>query len=469
MALTLANNVSSLVAQNNLNKTSSSLNTSLERLSSGLKINRGADGPAALVASEEQRAQITGLNTAIDNTNKAVSLVQTGEGALNQVSSLLDQVRGLALDSANSGVNDATTLQANQDQITNALNTITSIATNTTFGQTKLLDGSAGINATTSDAGVHFISADSSAAGTGNFTVKATGITVAQRATLTGGAYAAPTADESFTINGAVVNLSKGDTETSALSKINSVSSQSGVFAQDNGGKIELVTNQFGSAATISIGNISTGSVVGTSLNGGTAAAGVDVAATIGTTTVTGKGNELTYGGVKLSFDADQTDATHTKSLTPAADVAVNVTNGSLVFQIGSNANQTATIGFQDSRSTALGKGVTTVSGFASLNDINVTSQQKAQDSIKVIDQAISDISSFRGKLGSFQTNTLQATASNLQTQLDNTTAAESTIRDTNYAQETANQTKYQVQLQAGISALSSANQNSQLVLKLLG
>src|SRR5207237_10626304 len=106
MSLAINNNVPSLTAQNNLFRTSSMLAKSLERLSSGLKINRGADGPAALVISEQQRAQITGLKTAIDNTNKAVSLVQTGEGALNEINSLLNKARSLALDSANSGVQD---------------------------------------------------------------------------------------------------------------------------------------------------------------------------------------------------------------------------------------------------------------------------------------------------------------------------------------------------------------------------
>src|SRR2546423_13265670 len=107
MALAINHNIASLTAQDNLNRTSSSLAKSLARLSSGLKINRGADGPAALVISEQQRAQIAGLQTAIENSSKAVSLVQTTEGALNEINSLLVKVRGLALDSANSGVNDS--------------------------------------------------------------------------------------------------------------------------------------------------------------------------------------------------------------------------------------------------------------------------------------------------------------------------------------------------------------------------
>src|SRR2546422_9945552 len=112
MALVISNNVPSLTAQHNLQRTSNNLSQSLERLSSGLKINRGGDGPAALVISEQQRAQIAGLEAAIDNTSKAVAMVQTTEGALNEINSLLIKIRSLSVDSANTGVNDANTLAA---------------------------------------------------------------------------------------------------------------------------------------------------------------------------------------------------------------------------------------------------------------------------------------------------------------------------------------------------------------------
>ena len=148
MSITLANNVGALNAQQNLNRSTTSLNKSLERLSSGLKINRGADGPAGLVISEKQRAQIAGLKQAIQNSEKATSMVQTAEGALNEINSLLVKVRGLALDSANAGVNDSDTLAANQAEITNALASIDRIASNTQFGTKTLLDGTAGLNAT---------------------------------------------------------------------------------------------------------------------------------------------------------------------------------------------------------------------------------------------------------------------------------------------------------------------------------
>src|ERR1700684_3628295 len=108
MSLTIANNIASLSAQASLDSTSNALNTSLQRLSTGLKINSGADGPAALVISQEQQAQVVGLQQAISNTSEAVNLVQTGEGGLNEISNLLNQARSLALGSANSGVNDQT-------------------------------------------------------------------------------------------------------------------------------------------------------------------------------------------------------------------------------------------------------------------------------------------------------------------------------------------------------------------------
>ncbi|HUS40193.1 MAG TPA: flagellin, partial [Pirellulales bacterium] len=162
MALSIVNNVASLNAQNKLNNSSMSLAKSVERLASGFKINRGADGPAALVISEKQRAQIAGLNAAIANTEKAVSMVQTAEGALNEINGLLVKIRSLAIDSANTGVNDDDALAANQAEITNALETIDRIAANTQFGTKKLLDGTAGLNATSSNAFLADMNATSS-------------------------------------------------------------------------------------------------------------------------------------------------------------------------------------------------------------------------------------------------------------------------------------------------------------------
>ncbi|MFN5707932.1 MAG: flagellin, partial [Planctomycetota bacterium] len=173
MAIGVVNNSGSINAQNNLSRAQNSLNRSIERLSSGLKVNRGSDGPAALVISEKQRAQISGLKTAIDNADRAVSVVQTAEGALGEINSLLVKVRGLALDSANAGVNDEDALAANQAEIANALDTINRIANNTQFGTKKLLDGSAGKTGVASDSDVTFLKAGS-AASAGTYVVNVT-------------------------------------------------------------------------------------------------------------------------------------------------------------------------------------------------------------------------------------------------------------------------------------------------------
>ena len=207
MSLKLANNVGAIAAQHNLTRTSGALGKSLERLSSGLKINRGADGPAGLVISEKHRAQIAGLKTAIDNTEKGVSVIQTAEGALNEINSLLVKVRGLALDSANTAVNDTDALAANQAEISNALDTINRIANNTQFGTKKLLDGSAGLTGLTNDTDVTFLKATSDTTA-GSYAVAVT--TVGERAEVIATTAQGATAlaqDEVITVNGVNITL----------------------------------------------------------------------------------------------------------------------------------------------------------------------------------------------------------------------------------------------------------------------
>jgi flagellin len=140
-----------------------------------------------------------------------------------------------------------------------------------------------------------------------------------------------------------------------------------------------------------------------------------------------------------------------------------------LVFQIGANANQTAKVSVDKATSDQLGTGVSGLAtGVTNLSLIDITSFNGAQDSIKIVDQAINQISSLRGKLGAFQSQTLESMSNNLRSTLENTVAAESVIRDTDFAHETANYTKFQVLMQVGASVLSNANSTSQLVLSLL-
>ncbi|WP_437191304.1 flagellin [Planctomicrobium sp. SH527] len=469
MALTIANNVTSLNAQTNLGRASSALATSVERLSSGLKINRGADGPAALVISEKQRAQIAGLKQAIDNSEKAVSLVQTAEGALSEINDLLVKVRSLALDSANAGVNDADAMSANQAEITNALDTINRIASNTQFGTKKLLDGSAGIKGSASNANVQFLKGTSDTA-SGSYAIAVT--TAAERANVEAGTdqSAALAADENLTVNGVVISLNAGMTQAQVVNRVNEFTSQTNVTADVNAGALRFRSGNFGSAESINV--ISDVAAAGTSSGVGTTLmtdTGVDLVATVGGTSFSGVGNTLSVnsGAAKGVVFQVATSGADPVSTVTGAQGSITVSNESLTFQIGPNQNQTARVTIDRVDAASLGLGVTG-NQFANLSAIDVTSAGKAQDAIGVIDRAINDVTNLRGSLGAFQQNTLSSTANNLRTTLENTTNAESVIRDTDFASEIAEFTKNQVLVQAGTSILSNANQIPQQILSLL-
>lgn len=158
MSLVVNKNLSAMSAHRYLKLNDASFSKSVERLSSGMKINRAADDPAGLVISEKYRAQVEGLNQAIKNANDGISLVQTAEGALDEVTTALRSMRNLALHAANTGASDSSALAADQAQIEEAIATINRIANNTSFGGRKLLDGSSGVTGTTTDSDVTFIS-----------------------------------------------------------------------------------------------------------------------------------------------------------------------------------------------------------------------------------------------------------------------------------------------------------------------
>lgn len=467
MAMSLVNNVASVNAQNNLARTSNALGKSLERLSSGLKVNRGADGPAALVISERLRAQIGGLQTALDNTNKAVSLVQTGEGALNEINTLLNKARSLALDSANAGVNGTDAFNANQAELTNILSTIDKIANGTEFNGKKLLDGSAGIRVDSASTGLSVSASSTGAAVTGTYNV--TNITAAVKANETA-TFTALTAGQTgtITLNGVDIDLNETNAGTQAdfINTINNFSGQTGVVAgaSATAGDVDLVAKNYGSSGNfdIAVTGTTAGFTATTTTNGADLVADIDFNG--GTAiTVTGSGNSASAFGLTFSLGDDPA----TPFTTLATDSSAQITNNQLTFQIGANQGQKAVVGLDDARSASLGQGVAGNS-FANLSLVDISTADGADDALGVIDQAISDVSNRRAKLGAFQSNTLESNANNLRTTLENTTNAESTVRDTDFAKEIANFTKNQVLLQAGQTVLGNANQIPSLIASLL-
>jgi len=234
MSMVVYKNLSAMNAHRYLKLTESNFSKSVERLSSGLRINRAADDPAGLVISEQFRSQVAGLNQAIKNANDGISLVQTAEGALDEATTLLRSMRNLALHAANTGASDSVAVQADQEQIESAIATMNRIANTTSFGTRKLLNGSSGVTGSSSQSTISLIQGTTkTVAGTyavDNLTASVkgihqsdarTGIANFTNTTMTNGA-GVLAADSTLTLTGEIVNnqtilmsFSAGDTSAS--------------------------------------------------------------------------------------------------------------------------------------------------------------------------------------------------------------------------------------------------------------
>ena len=182
----IKHNIAALNAHRNLVNNNDVTNKTLQRLSSGMKINQAADGPASLVVSEKLRAQIGGLRQAIDNSEIGIAMIQTAEGALNEVSASLVTMRQLAVHAANEAVNDDEMLHADQEEINNILGMIDRISRDAQYGKKHLLDGSRGANGVTSGANLEFVSANEQTKGSGLGGYKIEVVEAATRSKLTG-------------------------------------------------------------------------------------------------------------------------------------------------------------------------------------------------------------------------------------------------------------------------------------------
>jgi len=481
MSFRINHNISAINANRWLAMNDSAMSKSLERLSSGLRINSAGDDPAGLVISENMRAQITGLNQAIQNGELASTMVQTAEGALSEVHSLLNSMRELALHAANEGAVSAEDLAADQAEIDNALSTLQQVADNTQFATKKLLDGTAGTTGTVTAGSAKFV-AGSADTTSGEYTVNVT--TQAEKAAVVTGNSAAITgitADETLTIVNntsgmtVTVDLTAGDNAQTIVDKINAYTSTTGLTATTDGTDITSTSTAYGSAADYTIYS-DTAATDGTQSGyaaAGTSDTGVDIA---GTLVLSGTTYQATGLGAILSGRTDTPTAglqLFYSGVTGTDVATVQVSNQSLTFQVGGNADQTSKVSLGDMTTRRLGRGLDSAFGgsnqFQNLSEISVLDADKATDAIAIIDQAISDVNGVRGHLGAFQSNTLESNLNNLRVAQENLVAAESVIRDTDMATEVASFTRSQILVQTASAMLSHANAVPGLVLKLLG
>ena len=487
MSLRINTNTAAMTALRNLTNVTEEFARSIERLSSGLRINRGADDPAGLIISENLRAQLVGLAQATNNAQDAANLVKTAEGALDEIQNLLRTMRQLAVHAANTGVNDITAVMADQTQIRSALESINRIAEQTQFATKRLLDGSAGMSAQITDpariAGIYIGSIFNGAiVQSGSVTIQVT--QAATRARIDGTQawtdLNTTLNDNAGTlvINGQSITLSRTDTVQTMINRINALTSVTGVSAQaswvqaSNGYVVNLIQVNYGANFRIdanqSTSILRTGGAANISAQGTDAQVRVTVMTSVGATDATFTGGRSpgdsglkvkdAYGNTLLLTEVGN------GNINQSYRVAV-VTAQSLVFQIGANAGQVTRLSLGDTRASRLG---TTAVPNKSLQDIDVTSQQGAQDAIRIVDEAISQISQLRGNIGAFQKQVLESTIRSLNIARENLAASESAIRDTNMAEEVMNYTKLQILQQAGMAVLAQANAVPQSVLALL-
>ena len=458
-------NVGSLIAQNALTNNTSSYNTSLQRLSTGLRINSGKDDPAGLIASESLKNESAGISSALDNAQRADNVVATADGGLGEVSSLLTQLTSLVNSSANSGGLSSDEVNANQLQVDSILSTINRIAGTTSFDGKKLLNGTldyttSGVSSgTINDLHVNAASLGSNSSITVNVQVLASATSA--KVTLNSTTISSATTIE-VGGNAGVQQLSfaSGTSLSSVATAINAVADQTGVSASIVGSKVELDSKTQGSDQFVSVKAIS-----GTFATDKTRSSGTDATVSVNGAEATANGTEVTYrnSNLDVSFDLD------TKFNTPGS-TSFQITGGGATFSLGSKVTYAdqASIGISSVTTGSLGSkalGYLNSLGSGGTNSLSSTNLTTAQ---KIVDGAASQVASLRGRLGAFQKYTIGATVSNLNVALENVQSSESAIQDTNFASETANLTRTQILTSAAQTVLSQANSAPQAALRLL-
>jgi len=382
MSLTVNTNVSALTAQVHLGRHAGRVGRSLERLATGLRINRAADGPSGLMISEGQRAQVAGLSKAVSNTDRALSLVRTAEAGLGAINELLVDLRALVIDSANSGAHDTQSLRTNQAIVTRTLDAIDRIATETRFGRQRLLDASSGrwglTSAGTSGADIRFLRSSSNDV-VANHKLPIVVTQNAERAFVTAtAAQGAGTLaqDETLSINDVQITLEAGSSQAAVIERVNQFAGQTGAFAVDVGGTTELRSTLFGDGAQITVqSNVAAVAASTTGFGNvfrsdrgkdaeGTIGAGIPGASgsTAGATSglgrlLTGRRGESGSGvTVELGL-VNETDVA-TAPVTAGDGAFLAIADNSRVFQVGEQPHDNTRLALPTARTEALGIGL---------------------------------------------------------------------------------------------------------------
>lgn len=452
-------NIASLNTYRQLSGVNNASSKSLEKLSSGYRINRAGDDAAGLAISEKMRGQIRGLEQASRNAQDGISLIQTAEGALNETHSILQRMRELAVQSANGTTTDADR-NAIQDEFNQLLDEIDRIADTTEFNTKTLLNGSQSqdLAMTSNNSQILSLTAYNNTATGTDYNIAVANVSEIAAELVTAGNTGLAASD--ITFNGA--NFAIGD-EIEIVVSAGADNDHKDLQLLVNGNLIDTIDEAV-------VANANT-------FNGG---GGFELVVAAGSFNADGTGNgsvSFTYGieadytitkdtsTVYSITDLQTTDgivrlgdfrAVVNENLVANAVNAFTVAGEGLTFQIGANENQQSALNISDMRTSALG-----------VNGLVVNDQKSAEAAISIIDRAITLVSDERAKLGSVQ-NRLEHTINNLGTTSENLTASESRIRDVDMAKEMMEFTKNNILSQAATAMLAQANQMPQQVLQLL-
>ncbi|MCO6436060.1 MAG: flagellin [Phycisphaerae bacterium] len=497
-------NVESLIARRALSINNQSLNQALGRLSTGLRINSGKDDPAGLIASETLRSTIRAIDQAVENANRADTIVAVAEGGLQEISSLLLDLEALVDQSANDAGLTEQEITANQNQIDSILQSINRLAEATAFGDRKLLNGTfdfttsgVNINEPTGATLDHLdrVQINSAKIAAGAFRqVSISRVTASTRASISavlgggnGSGVRNGTLGDTTTIQirgnygSELLSFASGTAAADIVTAINDRTNLTGVRASaflgaDGAGTptISFSSTEFGSDASVAVTVLeNSGAALGDAI-------GVSDAKTYGTDgTFTINGNSAIVDGLNaavragdLSLDLTLSEAFGGGTSTETS-TAFEITGGGATFSISPTVGLSGqeSVGIGEVSTARLGSGESTVGFLSSLgtgqaNDLSSKNFSQAQ---RIVRSAINQIASLRGRLGGFQKDTIASTVNSLRVARENVTAAESAIRDADFAVETSNLTRAQILVNSSTAVLQLANAAPQNVLALLG
>lgn len=448
-------NISAIIANGQLKKAENRVSASVERLSSGLRINHAGDDPAGMAISQKMKTQIRGLSRASDNASDGISVIETAEGALTEVHSILNRMRELAVQSAND-TNEETDREAIQKEIDSLITEVDRIAQDTQFNGVNLLDGTLDYRGYSNTKEVSVVTFSDTVPAQ-EYHIRVT--QQPKQAQYIGGRVSAITSatEGALMINGETVQLEAGDSADDVMNKVRSLANMVGISVYSEAGGLRYVTDEYGSLAKIDFKcenpdlAAALGITVGTSY-------GQDVSVSLdrgfdNTASYSADGTRieiLDRNGFSMELDIDE-------NIPVNEDVKLDIMHiGGMNLQIGANEDEVMVLKVPSTTAYAL-----------DIEDMNYLSQEGSGNALTALDKAVEKVSSVRASLGAYQ-NRLEHSISSLDVSEENMTQAMSRIEDVDMAEEMSEYTAASVIQQAGISVLSQANDVPEMILQLL-